>query len=218
MKKLVIFDMDGVLIDTEKIHDLSWKVTFEHFQLDVSLEDRRMFLGKGFKDYFNHLLKITSSEGELHKVREYQRDYYHNYFKKNAREVKQGVVEILNELKSLNVKLAVASATRRESAEKSLKEVGLFNYFDYRVFGDMVENSKPDPEIFESVLKHFELQNKDALVLEDSYYGVKAANNAGIDVFWIKDVIDISIYDDVSYNKMFDSMSEAHDEIIALVK
>lgn len=218
MKKLVIFDMDGVLIDTERVHDLSWKVTFEHFKLDISEEDRRLFLGKGFKDYFNHLVEITSSNDQVHEIREYQRNFYHDYFRKNGIKVKPGIFEVLNELKTLNVKLAVASATRKESAEKSLKSVRLYNYFDYHVFGDMVKESKPNPDIFLNAVEHFGLNVKDALILEDSYYGVKAANNAGIDVFWIKDIIDVSNYKDIHYKKGFNSMIEAYQNIIVLVK
>ena len=218
MKKIVIFDMDGVLIDTESIHDLSWKVTFEHFNLDISEENRRMFLGKGFKDYFKHLVKITSSDDQVHEMREYQRNFYYDYFRKNDIKVKPGVFEILSELKSLKLKLAVASATRKESAEKSLKSVKLYDYFDYHVFGDMVKESKPNPDIFLNVVDHFGFTVKDALVLEDSYYGIKAANNAKIDVFWIKDIIDISDFKDIHYNEGFVSMSEAHQKIISLVR
>lgn len=218
LKKLIIFDMDGVLIDTEKIHDLSWKVTFDYFGLDVSEDDRQMFLGRGFKDYFEYLVELTSSDDKVHDIREYQRNFYHDYFRHNEKEVKTGVFDILEQLKSKDVKLAVASATRKESAEKSLKTVKLYDYFDFHIFGDMVKESKPNPEIFLTVVDHFGLDIKDALILEDSYYGVKAANSAGIDVFWIKDVIDISRFEDIHYKKGFNSMSEAQSDVISLLE
>lgn len=222
MKKLIIFDMDGVLIDTEKIHDLSWKVTFEHFGLDVSEEDRHMFLGRGFKEYMEHLKELVSADdkvndNKVNDIREYQRNFYHDYFRNNKTEVKKGVYDLLNILKEMNVLLAVASATKKKSGEKSLKSVGLYNYFDYHIFGDMVEMLKPHPEIFLSIVKYFNLERNETLILEDSYYGVKAANNAEIDVYWIKDIVDISNFENVFYNKKYDSMSEASSDVISAI-
>jgi|LSQX01.3.fsa_nt_gb HAD superfamily hydrolase (TIGR01509 family) len=217
MKKVVIFDMDGVLIDTESVHDLSWKETFEHFGYDVSIQDRHQFIGRGAKNYIAYLYELVDTEEKVQKIRSYQRNFYHNYFANNPKEVKPGVVDLIESLKKRGVKIAVASQTRQASAIKSLTETNLIHLFDYSIFGDMVKESKPNPELFLKAQAFFNVDKADMLILEDSYYGVKAANNANIDVVWIKDVVDLSNETDINYIETFDSLIEAKDYVLSLI-
>ena len=73
----------------------------------------------------------------------------------------------------------------------------------------MVKQTKPNPEIFLKVVEHFNYDIKETVVFEDSYYGVKAANNASIDVVWLKDMVDIDKMGDVSYIEKFTSAHQA---------
>jgi beta-phosphoglucomutase-like phosphatase (HAD superfamily) len=86
------------------------------------------------------------------------------------------------------------------------------------MFGDMVENSKPNPEIFLDVIQYFKVSQEETLVLEDSFYGVKAANNGNIDVIWIKDMVDIDQRGDVNYLYKFDNAYQAINTINNMIE
>lgn len=218
MKKLVIFDMDGVLIDTEKVSDLSWIDTFKHFRKDVNEDLRHEFVGKGPKHYFSILHDIASNDEEMNEMIVYQKEKYAEIMKVYGKNIKPGVQDLIEWLIANNIYVSVASSTKRKSAEASLKEVGLFEYFDYMLFGDDVIDSKPNPEIYIRTLEYFGMHKEEALIIEDSYYGVLAAKNAEIDVLWVKDVVDLDKFEGVNYRAKFDSLLEAKSYVASLVK
>ena len=218
MKKLVIFDMDGVLIDTEKVSDLSWIDTFKHFRKDVNEDVRHEFVGKGPKHYFSILHDIASNDEEMNEMIVYQKEKYAEIMKVYGKNIKPGVQDLIEWLIANNIYISVASSTKRKSAEASLRDVGLYEYFDFMIFGDDVIESKPNPEIYQKTLNFFELKPHEALIIEDSYYGVRAANNAGVDVIWVKDVVDLDKLDNINYLKKFDSLVEVKKNITSLIK
>jgi HAD superfamily hydrolase (TIGR01509 family) len=131
------------------------------------------------------------------------------HLEKHGIDVKEGVAELLTLLKQKNIKIAVASSTLQERGEFLLKRTKIHDLFDYHIYGDMVELTKPNPEIFLCVVNHFGVKVEEALVLEDSFYGVKAANNAKIDVIWVRDLVDIDQKGEVQYMNKFNSMKDA---------
>lgn len=218
MKKLVIFDMDGVLIDTEKVSDLSWIDTFSFFKKEVSEDVRHEFVGKGPKHYFSILHGIASSDEEMIEMIAYQRVKYAEIMEEYGKNIKPGVQDLIEWLIANNIYVSVASSTKRKSAEASLREVELYEYFDYMIFGDNVTESKPNPEIYLKTLDYFGVERSEVLIIEDSYYGVLAANNAGVDVIWVKDVVDLGRFDDINYLRKFNSLVEVKKNITSLIK
>lgn len=208
-KKLVIFDMDGLLLDSERITDLSWQQTFKENNIDFSEEERHQLIGMGFDEAQGFFARRFNNERAFWELRKYRENIFFNHLKTHGIDVKAGILDLIQLLKENQVKVAVASSTLQERGEFLLKTTNIHQLFDFHIYGDMVKETKPNPEIFLRVVEHFNYQKEEALVLEDSYYGVKAANNAAIDVFWVKDLVDIDTKGKVDYLDKFDSMSEA---------
>ena len=102
---------------------------------------------------------------------------------------KPGLCELINYLQKKEIKLALASSSSKETIDEYNHLAGFDNVFDYIIAGNMVEHSKPDPEIFLKVLEHFELKKNEALILEDSRNGIMAAHNANIPVICVPDLV-----------------------------
>lgn len=187
---LVIFDVDGLLLDTERVWQEVW--------IDVAKEYSPDIAGKSlFK-------KVVGYSGEsvgqiLHQ--ELQGHCTPEEFLETAREiglerlrkelrVKPGVYEILSFLKKNKIRMAVATSTSRLLTEERLKRVGLYSNFDCICCGDDICNKKPSPDIYLEVLKKTGTNNKDALVFEDSKVGITAACRADIPCILIPDLID----------------------------
>ena len=208
-KKLVIFDMDGLLLDSERVTDLCWQVTFKEKNIDFNKEDRQQLIGMGFDDakaLFNERFNDPEAFWNLRKHRE---TVFMKHLEEHGIDVKEGVAELLTLLKHKNIKIAVASSTLQERGEFLLKRTKIHDLFDYHIYGDMVKQTKPNPDIFLCVVNHFGVKVEETLVLEDSFYGVKAANNANIDVIWVRDLVDIDQKGEVQYMNKFNSIKDA---------
>lgn len=208
-KKLVIFDMDGLLLDSERITDLCWEVTFRENNIEFSQEDRHQMIGMGYNDAQVLFEKRFNNSDIFNELRSYREIVFMKHLNEFGIDIKEGVTDLLELLKEKNIKTAVASSTQQERGELLLKKSSIHDLFDFHIYGDMVKQTKPNPDIFLRVVDHFDVELEEALVLEDSYYGVKAANNANIDVMWIKDLVDIDQKGTVHYINKFNSLKEA---------
>ena len=188
MLELVVFDVDGLMLDTESV----WKEAFDKAGDKYGLKDMGstlfpQLIGKSGRDEKEVLDRYLSQDIQELVIKEWERIGYGMLEKEVP--VKPGLNEILDFLDTHHIKKAVATTTRRELTEERLKRVGVYDRFDYVLCGDEVINRKPDPEIYLSVLKKMNTGAKNALVLEDSVVGVEAAYRAGIDCIQIPDLI-----------------------------
>ena len=180
----VVFDMDGTLLDSQKICIPAWDYAGELQGLENMGRYIEEVCGMNEEGGSNYI-KERNPQINTAKFNKDVREYVHKY---RVLKLKQGAQEILDFLKENNIKMAVASGTSTASVERNLKEVGVYEYFDAIVGGDKVEKGKPAPDTFLHAAEEIGADPKDCFAFEDSVNGIKSANAAGMRVFGIFDV------------------------------
>ena len=181
--------MDGLLLDTER-------QMYAKFGQEVSAEMGRPlsldFLSTvmgGSRELYRS--RVLSEYGEDYPYEEYQRrrwEKINRFIDQGDIPLRPGVIEFLDFCREENILKAVATSTRAEVAHKCLKSAGIDDYFDYMITGDMVEKTKPDPEIFLKPIEHFNVPLDEAMVFEDSHNGAQAAINGKLRYILVKDL------------------------------
>lgn len=183
-----IFDMDGLMLDTESVGFQIWSNLLQKYGLEVKEEFLYKIRGRNVNSAkIIYDVYYPNSKVDFYELRERKNLLLQDYFTKNTIVKKKGIDNLLSYLKSNGKKLAVATSTKKDMATFNLKKTGLYDYFDAFVFGDQVEFSKPNPDIFLKATKALDLDVFDVMVLEDSMSGLMASKNAMIDSIWIPD-------------------------------
>lgn len=187
--ELIIFDVDGLMLDTESVWQKAWSLVGEEVGLgDIGQTIFPKLVGISGKQVDDIVYQQINDPTMARYVLDHARAKGMELLKTELYP-KPGVVDFLNDLDHQSVKVAVATTTSRDATNERLNRLDLMHHFDCIVCGDEVKNRKPDPEIYLKVLDHLMVKPQDALVLEDSIAGVQAAHNAGIDVIQIPDLI-----------------------------
>lgn len=191
----IIFDMDGVLIDSERQSNEGWLWAAGQLGVDMPMWLIDSFKGapaelccKSFDDYYKGVI-------DYWEAKELRTQHVYKIRETEGIPVKKGVKDIFEYIRNNGLKCAVATSTRRESAEKTLHEIGVWDYLDAVVYGDEVERGKPEPDIFLRAAKAIGVNPSEAVVVEDSINGIKAGYAAGMRVVHIPDTI--AIDDDI---------------------
>lgn len=191
----IIFDMDGVLIDSERQSNEGWLWAAGQLGVDMPMWLIDSFKGapaelccKFFDDYYKGVI-------DYWEAKELRTQHVYKIRETEGIPVKKGVKDIFEYIRNNGLKCAVATSTRRESAEKTLHEIGVWDYLDAVVYGDEVEHGKPEPDIFLRAAKAIGVNLSEAVVVEDSINGIKAGYAADMRVVHIPDTI--AIDDDI---------------------
>lgn len=191
----IIFDMDGVLIDSERQSNEGWLWAAGQLEVDMPMWLIDSFKGapaelccKFFDDYYKGVI-------DYWEAKELRTQHVYKIRETEGIPVKKGVKDIFEYIRNNGLKCAVATSTRRESAEKTLHEIGVWDYLDAVVYGDEVERGKPEPDIFLRAAKAIGVNPSEAVVVEDSINGIKAGYAADMRVVHIPDTI--AIDDDI---------------------
>ena len=191
----IIFDMDGVLIDSERQSNEGWLWAAGQLGVDMPMWLIDSFKGapaelccKFFDDYYKGAI-------DYWEAKELRTQHVYKIRETEGIPVKKGVKDIFEYIRNNGLKCAVATSTRRESAEKTLHKIGVWDYLDAVVYGDEVEHGKPEPDIFLRAAKAIGISPSEAVVVEDSINGIKAGYAAGMRVVHIPDTI--AIDDDI---------------------
>lgn len=188
MLELVVFDVDGLMIDTESV----WKNAFDKAGDKYGIPNLGdtlfpSLIGKRLEDEQELLDRLLPSDIQNQLINEWRQIGLGSLEREVP--VKPGLYEMLDYLEQHHIKMAVATTTRRELTKQRLKKIGVYDRFDYVLCGDKVTKRKPNPEIYLSVLHKMNTKAENAIVLEDSSVGVEAAYRAGIDCIQVPDLI-----------------------------
>lgn len=186
--KGAIFDMDGLMLDTEKLLVRFWKESAEEY--GYSMTDENVFSIRSLSRKYSvpFLKEIFGEDFPFSEVRSRRISLMNDYIDKHGFDMKKGLFEILDYLRDNNYLIAVATATDRERAEYYLKKIGAFEYFDAVICGDMVTNGKPEPDIYITASEKLGLLPQECTAFEDSPNGIKSAYSAGCHVIMIPDL------------------------------
>lgn len=189
MKKQIIFDMDGVIFDTENLILSCWCFLAEKYDIPNIEDTYRRAIG-------------VSSEGTKKIVREvYGEDFpcdvfwaewkqlFEQKIQKQGLPVKQGVREILSFLKINGFRVGLASSTGYETVVDELTQAGLIDFFEILVGGDMVKHGKPEPDIYARACEEMGIDPRETFAVEDSWNGVRSAAGAGLRVLHVPDLL-----------------------------
>jgi HAD superfamily hydrolase (TIGR01509 family) len=188
----VIFDMDGLLLDTERIALQTFRETCANFGIEV---DRKVYLKCiGTNDSKTKEILI-SGYGETFPYDDFERLWLEKYgieaYEKPV-PLKEGAEPLLESIKRACLPMAVATSTSHEKAVLKLGNAGILDYFKLIVAGDQIKKSKPDPEIYLKTAGRLGVSPERCLALEDSDNGVQSAHAAGMTVIQIPDLVEPS--------------------------
>ena len=192
-KEAVIFDMDGVIFDTEKVYLDIWQRVFEKYGYKMTKELYITVMGTGRENVIKIFLDNFGDGLPIEKMYEEKDKQLFFIIENEGIPLKEGVKELFSMLKERNYKIALGTSAKRERVEKQIKDKWLKESFDAIVCGDDVEKGKPNPDIFLKAANKLEVDRERCIVVEDSLAGVKAGHNAGMIVVNIPDLKD---YDD----------------------
>ncbi len=182
MIKAVIFDMDGVIIDSEGVY-LEYQLEFaKKKNPDVKLEDLYPLVGATKQECWEVVERVVSNGQTWEELRNEfrQRDIYSEIDYRSI--YRPEVTDTLKQLKEAGFRLALASSTHLELVERVLKENGIRDYFEAVVSGEQFKKSKPDPEIYLYTAGQLKLEPGECLAVEDSTIGITAAHRAGLKI------------------------------------
>jgi len=195
MIKAVIFDLDGVIAKTDNYHYLAWKKTCEEHHLFFDKDLNNELRGVSRQNSLNIILKhnkFKMNEDSINQILSEENQYFNEIISKiNETDLFTGIIDVFKELKVRNIKIGVGTMTKH--SKEIIDGLNIRSYFDAIVDGNMVVNSKPDPEVFLSCAKLLEVNPTETLVIEDGKSGIEAANAGGFISVAIRNVTSLNI-------------------------
>jgi len=180
----IIFDMDGTIVDSLPYHHEAWRIFFEENKVEDFSEKLKKYKGGGTLDLMKAVYGDIYSLEELKKMSDDKEIIFRDIYRGNIVPI-DGYLEFLNEMKSKNILVGIASNAIKLNVDLTLKELGIYDLFDSIICGDEVNYGKPNPEMFNKTISYFKVNKANCLVFEDSIEGITAANNAGIKVIGV---------------------------------
>ncbi|MBC7523565.1 MAG: HAD family hydrolase [Flavobacterium sp.] len=218
MIQTVIFDMDGVIVDTEPVHHYAYQQHFKSLNIEVSPEMYASFTGNSTKNIYQKLKSEFNLQQDIQRLVEAKRNFFDDAFdKKKDLYLLEGVENLIKELHQDGLQLVLASSSANVTINKIFKRFNLDQYFSFKVSGEDFPNSKPDPAIFLKVASLLQTPVQNCIVIEDSTNGIKAANAANIFCIGYKS-LNSKLQDYSTANLVIESFKEVNSNFIKNLK
>ncbi len=184
----IIFDMDGLMFDTEKVFMKAWDYAGEKIGIGKAGYMVLKTLGMNITAAYDVWKEEFGDSYNQEELKKHTKDYLKKYYDENTVPVKDGLYLLLDYLRDIHCNMMVASSSPRWEVEKHLKTAQVSDYFVDIVCGDMIENSKPAPDIYLKACARLGAAPEDCFALEDSKNGLLAAYRAGCKPIMIPDL------------------------------
>ena len=184
-----VFDMDGLMFDSERLVYETWQMMMDELGFEYNLEIFKNTIGLRTdmaESYYNSLYGERFCYQPL---KQRSREIFLKRVSEEGVPIKKGLVDLLEFLKSNNLKIAVATSTSAPTAHKIIRMAGVYDYFDAFVCGDDVRNGKPHPEVFLTAAERLSLPPTECVAFEDSINGIKSAHSAEMTTVMVPDYL-----------------------------
>lgn len=184
----VIFDMDGVIFDTERIYLQVWTEVFKKYGHEMTKDFYLPLMGQGTENIKRILFNKYGDKLPIEKMYKEKDEKLMNIVRNGLVPLKDGAEDVLKYLKNKGYKIALATSARQERLQLQLTEDNVKKYFDAIVCSNDVKNAKPAPDIFLKAAENIDVEPSNCIVIEDSSSGIKAAYNASMVSFHVEDL------------------------------
>lgn len=186
MIKAIIFDMDGVIFDSESMNINDLIGFFKQHDIEIQVIDCIPLIGIDSKLYYEQAYRMWNEKTDFMTFKNMLQEYFRSLDHDYKAVVRPQIHSVLEHL-SKHYKIALASSSRLYTINNALDQAGLRKYFSLIVSGEQFKESKPNPEIYLYTIKELNVNKDEAIIIEDSSKGILAANRAGIKVLALKD-------------------------------
>lgn len=187
--KAVVFDMDGVIFDSERAVMQCWKEVASRHNIPDIEKAILACTGTTMVRTREIMLNLYGADFPYDEYAKESSAIFHSRYDGGRLPMKQGVKELLSFLKEHGKKIALASSTRQQVVTDELRDAGIIGYFDRIICGDMVSRSKPAPDIFLKACEELNVSPSDSYAIEDSYNGIRAAHAGGLHPIMVPDLL-----------------------------
>lgn len=189
MIKAIILDFDGTIIDTETAWYIAFRDAYKEYDVNLTLETYSQCLGTSLQTFnpYTYLNTHYNQSIDLDQFRKSVKERHEQLMEKET--IRPGILPLLKEAKSNGLKIGIASSSERAWIDSYLQLLGIKSYFDYYCTADTVQKVKPDPELYLQALEKMNIRPEEAIAIEDSPNGARAAVAANIPTVVIKNKI-----------------------------
>ena len=189
MIEAIVFDMDGLLFDSERIVQRSWEEAGNQLGLEHMGETIYHTLGMNLAGRNHYFRNTIAKDFPCEEFAKQARIWFYKIVNEEGLPMKNGARKLLEYGKANGYRMAIATSSRREYVLKNLKAAKIYDFFDAGVFGDMVQHAKPDPEIYLKACDSIGAAPANCIALEDAPAGIRAAYAAGMKPIMIPDLV-----------------------------
>lgn len=187
--KAVVFDMDGVIFDSERAVMQCWKEVASRHNIPDIEKAILACTGTTMVRTREIMLNLYGADFPYDEYARESSAIFHSRYDGGRLPMKPGVKDLLTFLKEHDKKIALASSTRQQVVTDELRDAGIIEYFDRIICGDMVSRSKPAPDIFLKACEELNISPSDSYAIEDSYNGIRAAYAGGLHPIMVPDLL-----------------------------